>query len=369
MAKTNLTQQQEEEIVKLYQEGTNKKVLIKEFHIRASSLNIILNKYNIEQRKPNWFIEKFNNNKSNKIKQLENEIINYAKKMKPLNLTKLSIYFKISRDKITEILKDKLNYKINNCQSKRIRRFKKLINYRYFSCINSVEKAYWLGYLYGDGGIELGNRISLTSIDYNHLINYKNSLSSNLVIKKRTTKSSKLVKEEHISYRINFRDKYMCSDLSNKGIIPNKTYDQKNLPYIPKHYIKDYIRGIIDSDGSMCLTYKKERNRTYIIISITNTNIELLEYIKNYFGKGSIISKDNNLAKQLNIYFVNNIEPLKEIYYSSCLCLRRKKVNLLKYGRLLEKSGKLLPNKIGEGPLKHLANTEEMLKTKEFSTP
>lgn len=48
----------------------------------------------------------------------------------------------------------------------------------------------------------------------------------------------------------------MFDDLSNHGIVPNKTYitDSLYLDKIPEEFKKDYIRGLFDGDGVLSFT-------------------------------------------------------------------------------------------------------------------
>lgn len=55
---------------------------------------------------------------------------------------------------------------------------------------------------------------------------------------------------------ISFYSKRMFDDLSNYGIVPNKTYitDSLYLDKITEEFRRDYLRGIFDGDGTLSFT-------------------------------------------------------------------------------------------------------------------
>jgi intein/homing endonuclease len=324
-AKIIYTQEQKQDIINIYTKEMKSSLYIaKIYNCTDIHIRDILEKWNIkirslaESQHPELFM---NLNKIIQEYKTDKSVVSLARKF---NSTKGTISKILDKHGIRKLTSNK-----SNCQST-----KKLKNLRYFASIDSSEKAYWLGYLYADGN-QCNDVIQLNCKDKEHLNNFKHSLSANFKIATKDV-YLKQTNKTYRNYSVSFKSKIMCSDLSDKGIIPNKTYDKLKLPYIPKQFIVDYIRGIIDGDGSLSIP-KKQRS---LCLSITNTNIELLEYIKLYFGKGSIGNKKGTIAKQFRITISNKINLLKKIYYPSCLCLRRKKVNLLKYCRLLEKSSR-----------------------------
>lgn len=80
---------------------------------------------------------------------------------------------------------------------------------------------------------------------------------------------------------------------------------------------KGYIAGIIDGQGSICLTRKKETEHRSPNIQVSSTTYEILEYLKNLLG-GSISKKNENNPnyKQAWIWKIGTnttIELLEEI--------------------------------------------------------
>lgn len=117
------------------------------------------------------------------------------------------------------------------------------INLKYFQNINSSTKAYWLGFIYADGcntGQEL--IIKLHRKDRSHLEKFKSDIKSEHPIKNIQNTHSKLS-----AFRISSQE--ICSHLSEKGCVKNKT---KTITYpnnLPQKYDNDFIRGYFDGDG------------------------------------------------------------------------------------------------------------------------
>lgn len=149
---------------------------------------------------------------------------------------------------IGNIIKEKGFSRPNN------NRVNKRINSSYFSIIDSEEKAYWLGFLFTDGSVDhygvTGRiRLQLQKIDVDILEKYKECLC--LDCKIIEDKQRNLVSVE-------FTDEQIFNDLSKYGIVPNKTYECKHIPFnkIPPQFLVHFIRGLYDGDG--CLTMSED---------------------------------------------------------------------------------------------------------------
>ena len=93
---------------------------------------------------------------------------------------------------------------------------------------------------------------------------------------------------------------------------------------------KAYIAGIIDGEGSIMLTRFHKNEYHSPCVSISSTDMELLEWIKNTTKMGRIINKKNyNEEKYLDSYtyrviYDNAIKLLKQI--EPYLIINRKKL-------------------------------------------
>lgn len=94
-------------------------------------------------------------------------------------------------------------------------------------------------------------QLSLSSVDYNHLVKFEQAIESNYPI--NVYRVSDNYQGEHSYGRVLIEDKKLFDDLGKYGVVPNKTFI-KTFPYmVPKQYYLDVIRGIFDADG--CLSY------------------------------------------------------------------------------------------------------------------
>lgn len=133
------------------------------------------------------------------------------------------------------------------------------LNENYFNNIDTADKAYWLGFISGDGTVDKSLsfiRIKLSSKDKDHLEKLKRSLSTNTKIKTKYNKTNFGKKEMSL---INICSKVMCEDLVKLGCIPNKSLSLE-FPLIEKKYQLDYIRGLIDANGY--ISYDKSTSGT-----------------------------------------------------------------------------------------------------------
>lgn len=133
-------------------------------------------------------------------------------------------------------------------------------NENYFHVIDSYEKAYWLGFIYTDGYItQKTNRfgIELNIKDMSHLQNFLDCIESNQKIRTRIreNKFNNKKKEflESCSFVIN--NKKLHDSLYNLGVLPNKSkiLEFPSEDKLNKKYQLDFIRGLIDGDGSVGL--------------------------------------------------------------------------------------------------------------------
>ena len=115
------------------------------------------------------------------------------------------------------------------------------VDYNFFSEWNNIN-AYVYGFILADGHVHYGNKnylqfeVALKDIDV--LEKIKSSMKySGKIIQKNTA-------------RLQINNKKIVKDLIEKGIPLNqKTYNSNFPSSLPKEFIKDFCRGVIDGDG------------------------------------------------------------------------------------------------------------------------
>lgn len=116
------------------------------------------------------------------------------------------------------------------------------LNETYFSEINSTEKAYWLGMLYGDGSLcepETGNsRLSLGLQEREHVTAFRDAIEAEHEIS-----------DDNGLYHISVRNTELTNDLLRHGLGPDKTHSA-SLPELSDSGSRAaFVRGLFDADG------------------------------------------------------------------------------------------------------------------------
>lgn len=179
---------------------------------------------------------------------------------------------------------------------------KSYINLKYFSKIDTKEKAYWLGFISADGWIN-GTTLSiqLQWQDKEHLQKFSNAINGNLNILEVNKINNFGTKYHHC--RISVRSQNYVDDLKKYGVVNNKSLILKP-PLLSEEMYPYWIIGLIDGDGSITKNKKKIR------ISLTSTK-EVLNFIKDKLSSNAVIV----LAHTYQISFENAISEnfLKKI--------------------------------------------------------
>lgn len=112
----------------------------------------------------------------------------------------------------------------------------------------SPQMAWILGLLLTDGNVH-GNNVTLGSVDIDLLEKVKKTLnlSKPIITSKQSYDKSKLI--NHIA----FSSKRMREDLNKLGFIEKKSL-VLSFPDVPQEYMRHFIRGYWDGDGSVYLT-------------------------------------------------------------------------------------------------------------------
>lgn len=173
-----------------------------------------------------------------------------------------------------------------------------------FDIIDTADKAYWLGYIVGDGCIQNAHFLSLKCAYANrsHLIKFTKFIG----MPESAIKESKGSYNNIISY-IYVSSRHLIDTLFNKGIESRKRGHEHVPTGIPEEFIRDYLRGLIDSDGYICDPLKK-----YYHIGLTNS-IENLTFMMNYFHNKFNIKLRRNIkahGKTYHMYYAG----LKTVY-------------------------------------------------------
>ncbi len=197
------------------------------------------------------------------------------------------------------------------------------VNENYFK-IWSNEMAYVLGFILADGCIIEG-----TYKGYSGALKFGvNKRDIDILEKIR----EKLSSQHRISFSTNdavhltITSQIIVNDLKNLGIIYRKSLHE-NVPNVPEKYIKDFIRGIVDGDGS--ISFDKRSHPTLSVCGGKRT----ISFIQNHFiNKFNIYSKIGKIKKNEKSQYLfsigyrsNSAKTLIDyLYTNSTLYLERK---------------------------------------------
>jgi DNA-binding Lrp family transcriptional regulator len=136
------------------------------------------------------------------------------------------------------------------------------VNLDFFKNINNELNAYFLGFLYADGCVQIKNNCYTVSIkihkkDQVIVDKFKEIMSPSSPIK--------FIDDKYCYYRIH--QKEVCDQLISHGCIPNKSLILKFPTTVPDNLLHHFVRGYSDGDGSI---YKNNTNIIWKIISTNN---------------------------------------------------------------------------------------------------
>lgn len=198
----------------------------------------------------------------------------YKQLSEKLDRTKTAIDLKINR---LGLKKDKYTY-----------------NHDYFENIDSPQKAYWLGFIYADGGVFINSKtnscelsIKLQASDHEHLRKFNKALGGNVDISFDTRKCN-LNGKTYDMCQIRFYSSKLVHDIGNYGVTPNKTLSIR-FPNIDKSLYTDFIRGYFDGDGSI-YENKKKSGPSSIAANFTCGSIGFLEDLRTILYENGIYS-------------------------------------------------------------------------------
>jgi hypothetical protein len=133
----------------------------------------------------------------------------------------------------------------------------------YFDNIDTLEQAYWLGFIAADGSIVDNERnhaleITLQADDRNHLLKFADCIGSN----------SPVTRDSHNGERIRIHSKYLIKSLADLGICSAKSLVVKPWDG-PAYLMPAYWRGLFDGDG--CIHVRSSK-RVYWSIDLVGTH-------------------------------------------------------------------------------------------------
>lgn len=190
------------------------------------------------------------------------------------------------------------------------------MNENIFETIDNKHKAYWLGFLFADGGIR-GSflKLILAQEDENQIDKFANFMGVDKSIKKYY---GPYKSNCQVQVHLYINSKKIISDLAKYGCVENKTFKIR----LPKFYNEEldlsFLCGFYDGDGSAKLPL------------LTGGKVQFLEDIAEYYNLDTKPIKDNyNRYTSYSLAIGKLYRKMLEIYPDSIV--RKRKIYVTEY--------------------------------------
>lgn len=255
----------------------------------------------------------------------------------------LDIYYKGEYENTTEFLRDYgiipstfWNYlKRHNLPSLRHTTRKYTMNEDYFSCIDTEEKAYWLGFIQCDGYITKDViEIGLCSKDISHLEKFKKAIQYTGKITQRK------IANKYDSCRMYIRSNKLLQPLVNIGLDKFRSLTMELLMKHDNPLFIHYVRGIIDANANISLKQYVHSVSVNCILSSGSKKFaqEFTNEMNLYCNDNNAVvyKADNDKNFSCRLRKVAYMKLFNDSYKNACISLKRKqeKVNAVLCGSM-----------------------------------
>lgn len=195
--------------------------------------------------------------------------------------------------------------------------------------IKSKNLWYVIGYIATDGHLSKdGRHLNITSKDKDHLEKIKQVLGLNIKIGKKGRGGSK----NKIYSQLQFSDVKFYKFLLSIGFVQQKSLNIGEIN-VDKNFFEDFLRGIIDGDGSISTWIHKSNLHRQWSLRIISAAPKFIKWLKkktesHFDVKGKLYCyKYKNKINPIYILKFGKLPAkiiLKSIYYKGCFSLSRK---------------------------------------------
>ena len=225
-----------------------------------------------------------------------------------------------NRDKAYELIPNRSKESIRrkassmNLSSDRINYVKREFNRDYFKVIDNANKAYWLGFIYADGYIEVNNLLGfrLKDNDVNHLNKFAKEINFNGEAK---IEEYKYKESSYKVSRLTICGRDFVQSLKDLGLTVNKTLTIE-FPHIREDLISHFVRGYFDGDG--CIGIYKDRGYNKVLFSVVSGSESFVQSIKSYlekFGNDKLAIRKTGNAYELRCQSLEKIKSTLDVIY------------------------------------------------------
>lgn len=188
----------------------------------------------------------------------------------------------------------------------------------FFDCINTEEKAYWLGFLLADGCVQqtrAGNwtvRLELASRDKAHLVKLTAALRCDAPIR---------FGHHGRSVRLVACSRKLCQALCRLECFVRKT-GKHGLPRISTTLLPHLFRGYFDGDGWLS---KHKKSWILGIVGSPKFVLAFADWLENRLGFRPSFQRKRGLAWEIRYTGNRHVHAIVDLLYSDAeICLTRK---------------------------------------------
>lgn len=195
--------------------------------------------------------------------------------------------------------------------------------------IKAPDLWYIIGYFAADGSLSIdGRHLNITSKDEEHLFLIKQALN----LKSKIGKKYRSVEKIKDYFQLQFSDVRFYKFLQSIGFTTKKSMTLGQIGVDEEHF-GDFLRGVIDGDGSISSWIHKTNRRQQWSLRIFSGSLEFINWLQAeintiYQIEGKIYTKKHkNRINSIHLIKFGKkaaTEILKQVYYKSCLSLKRK---------------------------------------------
>lgn len=198
-------------------------------------------------------------------------------------------------------------------------------NREYFKEINTPQKAYWVGFILGDGHIRkkennFSLQFCLAKKDVQLLYNFIDEIGGDYAqVKERYHRFS----SNGMVY-LKISSKQMVQDLIKIGVpYKNKTFTAR-VPKMPGGFISAFFLGLFDADGSVGV-YNGYNNKEFIAVQMCGTK-SICEGFSQFLGyNGKYVYKSKSIFNFKKEIKLDCDDVFFKLYKYDIPCLERKK--------------------------------------------
>lgn len=179
----------------------------------------------------------------------------------------------------------------------------------YFDNIDTMNKAYLLGFLAADGFVTNRNEIGIGVAKKDKAVVefFQSELKSNKPIREIENNGSG-------SYELRIQNNMLAEQLKKYDIVPRKSLIINIKEVIEKAKLSEeqisvFLLGYFDGDGCISLAHRQDTNKEYFEMNVTGT-YETVNYFKNYFGYGTITKRNNDESNNYTLQLSNNFSTI-----------------------------------------------------------